>query len=529
MVQPDPVNRTRGFLAILGVWLLLSLTLIFLALPNIRLPGLYYDEVQCAGLARDFLNGHARPHMIGSVVMDVGGRPFPTFYQSYGAPVKSWLLMPSFAVFGASQPVLRCTALGLMLLALLIFMLWIWRWLGVPAALLAGVLLAFDPTFFFITVLDWGLVLPSFLCRFACFYFAVRWWQLRNENESETRSFFYAFLAGLFCGLGFLNKIDFAVLVTGVVMAFLCSARWRGVSGLGRSAALAGLGFSLAASPILAHLPKLLHENVHLDKVAKASAAITKFNVMREMYDGSYFYRLMDVGGMFDKVAQAHAPVFAPFGIAVLLAAGCLIGKSCRDRKMAFLVVATLFITIGIYLLPKAVKIHHAILVYPFPHLVVALAVARLWRHRWVVALFVLLVASQIFALCKTQQLIRETGGRGNWSDAISAFAQEIKDRPDLRIISLDWGFNEQLAFLTDGPKLIEPFWGKLPDDSRATNIIYLLHPPEYSFYPFGQSYLEGAQRDGPAVVDLHPWYDHEHHVAFYSLRFRGQSAKNAP
>ena len=122
------------------------------------------------------------------------------------------------------------------------------------------------------------------------------------------------------------------------------------------------------------------------------------------------------------------------------------------------------------------------VLVYPFPHLVVALAVTRLWQRGrreepgpparsvspnrplpvrypgwWAASLFCCCLYN-CSALCQTQQLIRQTGGRGWWSNALSAFALQMKDRSDLTIVSLDWGFSEQLAFLTDGPNADRAF-----------------------------------------------------------------------
>ena len=581
-------NRTRDFLSVLAVWLLLAVILIFLARPNTSVPGLYFDEAHCAGMAKDFLTGHPHSHMPGSEVINVCGRPFPTFVQSYGGAVKSWLLLPSFALFGASQPVLRLTALGWGLVALLLFMLWTWRWLGRNTALLAGALLALDPTFFFISVLDWGPVLPSFLCRFACFYFALRWWQVRNEPPTPEqkdpgrkmgfRGSFHAFLAGLFAGLGFFNKIDFAVLLAGVLLALLCcnarplwaylvlrrsAVRHPPLSMLAPSLALACLGFLLTAGPMLPHIPGILTG----DKTGGKPGELTEqFNTMLAMYDGSYFYRLMDAGGLFDKMYLTRAPIFAPVGIALLLAAAYLIGaerlrnffldpfsslvsfyRNSSGDAVAFLLLAIPFITIGVFLLPGAVRIHHMVLVHPLPHLVVALAVTRLWhrcrreelgsparnvppqssifhpRSSLVAAFSVLLLASQLLALCRTQQLIRQTGGRGWWSDALSAFARQMKDRSDLTIVSLDWGFSEQLAFLTDGPALTEPFWREDPSVSTSTNCIYLAHPPEYRLLEFGPSYLEAARRSGLDFVDVRSWNDHQDHAAFYSLRLRGK------
>jgi hypothetical protein len=179
------------------------------------------------------------------------------------------------------------------------------------------------------------------------------------------------------------------------------------------------------------------------------------------------------------------------------------------------------------------------VLVYPFPHLVVALAVARFWPGRrraepgsagpnalvpssaLAAALFVLLLASQLLALCNTQRLIRQTGGRGRWSDALSAFARQVNGRSDLTLVSLDWGFNEQLAFLTDGPALDEPFWRENTFAPRSANCIYLAHPPEYSLTPFGLGFLEWSRGAGSNEVEVLPWCDHQGRVAFYSLRYR--------
>jgi hypothetical protein len=539
-------NRNRDFLSIVAVWLLLAVTLVFLARRNTTVPGLYYDEAHCAGMAKDFLTGHPHPHLPGYEVMSFCGRPFPTFVQIYGGAVKSWLLLPSFALFGTSQSVLRLTALGLGLVALLLFMLWTWRWLGRQTALLAGVLLASDPNFFFISVLDWGPVLPSFLCRFACFYFALRWWQISNEppmpeQERPTRKmgfrgFFYAFLAGFFAGLGFLNKIDFTVLIGGVLLALLCcnaGRLWarRGVLWSPRfaaSLALAVVGLLLAAAPMLTHIPTILTMEQPSDGPGEMTE---KFDAMFAMYDGSYFYRLMDAGGLFDKMYQTSAPIFAPVGMALIAAAAYLVFRAVKyktfrssdGKPAAFLLLAILFITIGVFQMPRAVRIHHMVLVYPFPHLVVALAVTRLLRRRLAAAFFVLLLALQLLALLQTQQLIRQTGGRGWWSDALSAFARTVKDRPDLTIVSLDWGFNEQLVFLTDRPTLAEPFWAGAPPVPASTNCIYLMHSREYALFDFEPSYVEAARRAGWAVVGVQPWRDHEGQVAFYSFRLRRQ------
>jgi len=176
--------------------------------------------------AKDFLTGevHGR-HMPNNEIADFFGRPFPVFVQPYLGALKSWMLMPAFSLFGINVAVLRATNLCGALVALLLFMLATWRWLGVRAALIAGAVLATDPTYFFLGVLDWGAAVPSFVCRCACFYLIVLWWRQQRAGQ--------LFFAAFFAGLGFFNKIDFAVLLIGSGIAgIVCYGRVDGWSRL---------------------------------------------------------------------------------------------------------------------------------------------------------------------------------------------------------------------------------------------------------------------------------------------------------
>src|SRR5437588_6141682 len=164
---PEPIKssaRPRGgeFIVLIAAWMALATMMALLARQNLSVPGLYYDEAVFAGLAKDFVTGHVHgQHMPDHQVISLAGRPFPLFVQTYLGALKSWMLVPAFRIFGSSVAVLRATNLFWQLIALLFLMLATWRWLGLAAALIAGVLLAFDPTYFFFSVLDWGGVVPS--------------------------------------------------------------------------------------------------------------------------------------------------------------------------------------------------------------------------------------------------------------------------------------------------------------------------------------------------------------------------------
>jgi hypothetical protein len=267
---------------------------------------------------------------------------------------------------------------------------------------------------------------------------------------------------------------------------------------------------------------------------------------MISTYDGSYFYRLMDAGGVFDKMFREPTQIRSLAGAVFLIASSTLLlamtasRRKSRARVARFLLLAAALITIGVFVLPGAVRIHHAVLVFPLPQLVIAVAVASLWKaastsKRPAVAVrtlallaIALLVAGQLWVISKTQTLIRETGGRGRWSDSLDAFCRENGHRTDLTIVSLDWGFNEQLAFLTNGPKLYEPVWAlghSIPAGAplvKSPSSLYLVHPHEYAVAPESAPYSYFAE-NGNDDAEIQPYLDRQGQVAFYTIRFRPQ------
>jgi hypothetical protein len=261
----------------------------------------------------------------------------------------------------------------------------------------------------------------------------------------------------------------------------------------------------------------------------------TKLKTMLSMYDGSHFYRLMNVGGVFERMYDGASGPNALIGIALVVAYVILLtlafrGKIARLRPLVFLIVAALLITLGVFLLPDAVRIHHAFLVYPFPQLVLAAFVRLTWnpkaRSRVVSELAIAIVCvSGLVPIHATQKLIRETGGRGRWSESFDKFCRENRNRSDLTIVSLDWGFNEQLMFLTDGPQLSEPFWEfnqTLPPLLANPDYIYLAHAAEYSVLNYDVAYLNQLQKTG-GNAEITPYFDRQNEVAFYTIRFRPQ------
>jgi hypothetical protein len=533
---PLSANRREVGLLILG-WLLIAILVVALSKQNLSTPGLYYDEAVSGGLAKDFVTGNPHPHMSNVKLYNVFGRPFPLFVQSYYGALKSWLLIPPVAVFGPTLAALRLTSLACALVALLFFVLGVRLWLGLPAAIVAGALFVTDPNCFFLGLLDWGPAIPPLLCRCAAFFFALVWWRSRKAV--------YLLLASFFLGLGLFHKADFGVFLAGIGVAVACfygTQLWPVLRARPSLIAMCGLGFLLGSWPMIWRLPQMVASA--LPRQVGPGELKEKLQTWTALYDGSYIERLMSSGGLFGEMykhpSNAHSLLWfvLPIAMVSLLVISILSQRSKERRVAGCLLLGFVLTTAGIFVMPGAVRIHHAVLAYPFPQLIIAATCTFLWQRRSsglvqrgtqvaVLITLLLLLASQIQAIRKTEQVLSETGGRGWWSNVFDDFCRQYADRTDLTIISLDWGFNEQLAFLTNGPKLFEAVWTfttfkeALPALPRDPQYMYLAHSPEYSLLRYDLAYLDAARSDGQAEVQ--PYSDKQGQIVFYTIRFREQ------
>jgi catechol 2,3-dioxygenase-like lactoylglutathione lyase family enzyme len=123
---------------------------------------------------------------------------------------------------------------------------------------------------------------------------------------------------------------------------------------------------------------------------------------------------------------------------------------------------------------------------------------------------------------------MRETGGRGRWSNALDDFAGVLAAEPGPVVVSLDWGFHAPLRLLAPELDLEEPVW-KLrrrapPRTARTiegtTRHVYLVPEPRWAMFGFGDSLLEATSRlpEGSVRVRIHR--DRRGEPVFRSLRF---------
>src|SRR6516225_4592313 len=294
------------------------------------------------------------------------------------------------------------------------------RALGLRVALISGILLIVDPNYFFLGLLDWGASIGAFLCRCLAFWLALLGWQRRN--------LLYLFLASLFLGLGVFNKVDFLVCISATGVAAVCfygRPIWTALRARFSIVPIVCLGFLLGAGVMILRIRRI----VSLTTTAQASTGSRelseKLHTLVAMYDGSYFHRLMNIGGIFEKMYDQPAGVHALLSLILALAI-ISVAIFARERNLVrmigFLLVSLFLITIGVLILLGAVRIHHAILAFPFPQLIIAVTCVFVWDREstksirrvtrtTTAAAILILIGSDLLAISKTERLLAETGG----------------------------------------------------------------------------------------------------------------------
>jgi hypothetical protein len=513
------------------LWLLLSGAVIGVAAPPPGEPGLYYDEAFLAQQARDFLEPD-RPtrHPPGATATYVDGRPFPLRNAAYLGSLKSQLLIPVFAVFGADVPTLRTATLVTALVGLLFAMLFALRIFGLWPALFMGVLVASDPSFVFFGSCEWAPFTTLLACRSVGLWALTRGWQTRHGA--------LVVLGAFAMGLGVYARADFAIVGAAVALGWI-AARGLGLVGDLRerlqtvvtAVAAAGVG----SLPMLASLPDLLATQ---QAISDRGDLAYRAQVLWSTLDGSHFHRLMQTGGLFERIFEVGAPAGALAAAAVIalaLAAAASARPRSRDPATVFLAVTAASLASAMCLLPGAVRAHHMLNLMPFAHLLVAVVLARAARSagaRVAAAVLVLglaLSGARVTALTRAE--IAETGGRGRWSNALDAFAAELDADPEAVAVSLDWGFHEPLLFLTDKRSLLEPIWhiprllarGRPWVHAGDARHRYLVHDAAYDLFGIGAGLLDAARAAGPELAEIRSHRDRRGEVAFHSVRFRAR------
>lgn len=434
--------------------LIFALLFVFLGFVLIPCAGLEADEL----LFVQPLHGRIDP----TFSIRVHHHFIPLMVMSYIGMLKSFIYWPLSWIFSSSVYFVRLPMVLVGAATILVFYKWAGLFASPRGALLAAILLATDPIFLLTDTFDWGPVaLQHLLLVSGCFLIA------------RGRLSWGAFLFGL----ALWNKAIFLWTLAGLVLASLvvCQAAVRAVLADRRQWSRAFLAFALGALPLLVYNVK--HPNSTLGDNAHFSLENfpVKYQELKVAVDGSGLFGFLVAPDSEENRREPKSPqgraaswISDRLGhherslmrYAVLIAASIvLLWWRAPGRR------AALFAAVcggGTFLAMAVTRtaggaIHHTVLVWPMPQLLVGAALSALpWRGLRVGAV-ALLAGANLLVVNQYIDQFERNGSYGVFTDATNPLADSLARTPDENIYVIDWGIYETLDFLQPGKLHLHP------------------------------------------------------------------------
>jgi hypothetical protein len=434
-----------------------------LATRDVDLPGLNYDELLQLTPALAFAKGglSSAVAVIPKTELHLLGHDLPLMILPYLGSVKTISFVPVAALFGISPESVRFFSVAVGALALVATYLFARRlFVRSEVAAIATVLLATDPSFIFYSRVDFSPTVFMMLFKGLGLWQLLDWWRSQRRRS---------LVLGCFAlGLGVYDKADFLWIIAAVAAAAFVLDRRRVVRMVVRRESLPGAAaFVVGCLPLIVYnlswpprtLAASLEGKLHLKYGSGSGNPLLelweRIRLLGRLLDGERVSR--DLGGI------AYGWPALPLAVlAAALCVGFLYAKPAtrtRVRPAFFILLCGIFTLVATALTPGGGGPQHVLLVYPFPHLVLAAGLAeaaRLYRARRsvvVVALIVLgLAGTGVWSLQRTMSRLQATGGSGNFSSAIYQLNDYLlaRDR-DRKVVAIDWGIHHNLVGLSNG------------------------------------------------------------------------------
>ena len=398
----------------------------------------------------------------------IGHSRIPLMVMGYIGTLKAWLYRPLMSIFGTGLMVLRLPMLLAGAASVWLFFRLLYRVAGLRAAIIGCTLLAVDSTYLLTVCFDWGPVALQHLLLIGGLVLLVRFYQLRRLP-----ALFWGFCL---LGLGMWDKALAVWMLGGIGVAALMvfPGRLRALA-TRRRIAIATLGFLLGVLPLLVFNSEnrwaTFVGNVNRD----TSDIPGKARMLRDTANGSGLF-----GWMFDEQWQTPAP-HAPKGVIQRTSAemSSLFGHPRRHSLLYAFLLAVLLTPLArgdalrailFALIAMAVawvqmatnantggSIHHTILLWPFPQMVVAISFAAASRRLSRAGIPAIAVAATVMmvsgALLANEYFFvaYSFGGAPAWSDAIFPLSDFLKSAGSGTVYCVDWGMLDPLRYLNRG------------------------------------------------------------------------------
>jgi hypothetical protein len=393
-------------------------------------------------------------------------RDIPLMLLSYLGTAKTWLYAPLFHYWRPSLISLRLPAIAIGALTLWALYELMSLIAGRLPALAACWLLATDATFVLTTAFDWGPVAIQHLTLVAGMLFVYRGFQ--RKSAAGIGAGFLLF------GLGMWDKAIFIWVLSGAALAtaiLFTSALRSTLTRRNLTAAAAGL--VLGAAPLILYNIRNPLETFHGTAVFSATEVPLKFEIAKRTLAGSVLFGYL-VGeesspnpkppsntverasvGLREWVGNCRSSLL-PYAFAGAVLAAPLWWPRRKLVFFALIVILVAWLQMA-FTKDTGSGAHHVVLLWPFPHIVAAVALAGLMEGRWRGSMFIgsgiaaaLCVSSLLVYNQYLCQFIRN-GTTNYWTDAILPLSTKLVSFEDRPLFVSDWGIDYALRMLFQG------------------------------------------------------------------------------
>ena len=458
---------------------------LLLAILLIPYPGLQEDEV---------LFGPPIFHPIWNDHVTIGHLIIPRMLMSYLGATKSWLFFLIFKFWKPSPYAVRVPAAMVYALTIWIFysilqMIHSWR-----AAAVGALLLATDPVYVLAGGFGWcnlqNVFMLASIGAFLMFY------------KQHSRPWLAC--AAFFAGLWIWDKAVGLWMLSGLVLAVAIlfpRETWRRLNGT--NVVVAMVAFCLGALLLISyniqnHYPTL-RSNAHFSTVGLSA----EVEVLRTTANGSAWLGILASepgpqtirtphtsierwSAALHDYAGEHRSDYLPyvFGGSILLLPLLVAWRryaAVRTLAFSLMVMSAAWLQMA-FTEGAGTGGHHPALMWPFPHLFIAVAFAEV-SLRWKAAggsllagvIPVLMVSNMLTVNQYLYQLARFGAARG-WSDAILTLSNELPDFHAAQIFIPDWGIINPLTTLSRGRLPVrwegDPFSSDSPSPAAARDAL---------------------------------------------------------
>ncbi len=521
-----------------------------LAVYQLELPGLHYDEAREAGLnAMEIVTGAPITAFRGAGI-SLGGRTFPVMVQDYIGALNVYLAIPFLALTGVGVPNLRILPVLCGLIVLLLVERGVSEWVALVrsrrhggqtldnalshapialAGLLAVSLLAISPSFVFWSRQGIFVTNLTQVFVFLCLWLGVRW--VRTGARAALIG------ATLAAGLALYAKLlaiwivgPFAMLAAGWWL--MARARGRIVPRLDARTLVAAL-----AAFVLPLLP-LIWFNVQTGgtfasiggNLGESYYGVRNSDIAANLVVRAGQVRTLLVGDQFWYLGGVYANRLAPWLALVVLIIGL-----ARDWRLLALPLALLGMAVGasVFTVSDLFITHYALL-QPLVLAIAGLAMAgglgvpattdsarpegssragerpSLSVSQLLIgAVFVAWVATDLASTVFYHRALAQSGGLADHSDAGYHLAYHLRYNGMGAPLALDWGIDAPVRYLSQGTVTPIEIFGyaspAAPDDGFTARLAPFLENPDNVYLLHGEgatvfagrreSFLEAATR----------------------------------